>query len=208
MDLWQAMSAGLVGLCIGLVLVALARLPDSRLIRPLFYLILTVALCSLGELVASHADNMTRKRVDAKGTGMVFADVAEAHRAFETGAVDLHAAVKVRIREVVEDDDGELQERTLMMDTTVGRALLSEIMPDGLPFALVNNVMNKKAISGLINACYRRVGLKETVVSVPSCVRICPGLVLSQKGDPRHNDHRETEQKGGRQYRIDPRSVR
>ena len=54
MDIWQAISAGLVGLCIGLVLVALGRLPDSRLIRPLLCVILTVALWSLGELVAAY----------------------------------------------------------------------------------------------------------------------------------------------------------
>jgi signal transduction histidine kinase len=63
MDIWQAISAGLVGLCIGLVLVALGRLPDSRLIRPLLCVILTVALWSLGELVASHADDMARKHI-------------------------------------------------------------------------------------------------------------------------------------------------
>ena len=107
---------------------------------------------------------MTRERVDARGTGMVFADVAEVHRAFQCGAVDLHARVKARIRDVVFNDDGEAVERVRLCDTTVGRALLSEIVPRGLSFDLVNRLMNKKAISSLINACYRRVGLKETVV--------------------------------------------
>ena len=107
---------------------------------------------------------MTRERVDARGTGMVFADIAEVHRAFQCGAVDLHAAIKARIRDVVLTDDGEAVERVQLCDTTVGRALLSEIMPPGLPFDLVNRLMNKKAISSLINACYRKVGLKETVV--------------------------------------------
>jgi len=108
---------------------------------------------------------MTRERVDARGTGMAFGDVAEVHRAFETGAVDLHARIKVRVREVLVDDDGERQEATTaLVETTVGRALLSELLPDGLPFSLVNTVLNKKSITGLINACYRRVGLKETVV--------------------------------------------
>ena len=50
------------------------------------------------------------------------------------------------------------------MATTVGRALLSEILPKGLPFELINRDMTKKAISSLINTCYRRVGLKETVI--------------------------------------------
>ena len=107
---------------------------------------------------------MTRERVDARGTGMVFADIAEVHRAFQCGAVDLHARIKARIRDVVFTDDGEATERVQLCDTTVGRALLSEIMPPGLSFDLVNRLMNKKAISSLINACYRRVGLKETVV--------------------------------------------
>ena len=107
---------------------------------------------------------MTRERVDARGTGMVFADIAEVHRAFQCGVVDLHAGIKARIRDVVLTDDGEAVERLQLCDTTVGRALLSEIMPPGLSFDLVNRLMNKKAISSLINACYRRVGLKETVV--------------------------------------------
>ena len=107
---------------------------------------------------------MTRDRVDARGTGMVFADIAEVHRAFQCGAVDLHARIKARIRDVVFSDDGDTIERVQLCDTTVGRALLSEIMPPGLSFDLVNRLMNKKAISSLINACYRRVGLKETVV--------------------------------------------
>ena len=107
---------------------------------------------------------MTRESVNARGTGMVFADIAEVHRAFQCGAVDLHARIKARIRDVVFTDDGETAERIQLCDTTVGRALLSEIMPPGLSFDLVNRLMNKKAISSLINACYRRVGLKETVV--------------------------------------------
>ena len=107
---------------------------------------------------------MTRERVDAKGAGMVFADIAEVNRAFQCGAVDLHAGIKARIKDVVVGDDGDLVERVQLCDTTVGRGLLSEIMPPGLSFDLVNRVMNKKAISSLINACYRRVGLKETVV--------------------------------------------
>ena len=107
---------------------------------------------------------MTRERVDARGTGMVFADVAEVHRAFQSGAADLHAGIRARIRDVVFSDEGERIERVRLCDTTVGRALLSEIMPPGLSFDLVNRLMDKKAISSLINACYRQVGLKETVV--------------------------------------------
>ena len=107
---------------------------------------------------------MTRDRVGARGAGMVFADVAEVHRAHANGLVDLHAQVKVRIREVVVDAEGVREERHTLTDTTAGRAMLSEILPPGLPFELVNRPLNKKAISGLVNASYRRVGLKETVV--------------------------------------------
>jgi DNA-directed RNA polymerase subunit beta' len=107
---------------------------------------------------------MTRERVDARGTGMVFSDVKEVHRAYETRSVDLHARIKVRITETVPNDDGELEERTALVETTVGRALLADIVPAGLPFGEINQAMGKKAISALINTCYRNVGLKETVV--------------------------------------------
>jgi DNA-directed RNA polymerase subunit beta' len=107
---------------------------------------------------------MTRERVNAAGEGMVFADVEEVHRAYEGRIADLQARIKVRITEVVSDENGERNERRRLVDTTVGRALLSEILPESLPFDLVNQDMNKKAISRLINLCYRRVGLKETVI--------------------------------------------
>src|SRR5690606_34623290 len=102
---------------------------------------------------------MTRERVNARGEGMLIADVAEVHRAYESGTVDLHAKIKVRIKERV---DGE--ERVSLASTTVGRALLFEIVPEGLPFELINRTMNKRAISAVINACYRQLGLKQTVV--------------------------------------------
>lgn len=107
---------------------------------------------------------MTRSRVDAKGTGMVFSDVAEVHRAYENHIVDVHSSIKVRIPEF-NDESGEGEKfRASLVETTVGRALLSELMPSGLSFSLVNQTLNKKSITGLINACYRRVGLKETVI--------------------------------------------
>ncbi|RMD79202.1 MAG: DNA-directed RNA polymerase subunit beta' [Gammaproteobacteria bacterium] len=107
---------------------------------------------------------MTRERAGAKGTGKVFASTDEVHRAYESGAVDLHARVKVRIREVTFGEDGERQERVSLVDTTVGRALLADLLPEGLPFELINRDLNKKAISRLVNACYRTAGLKETVI--------------------------------------------
>jgi DNA-directed RNA polymerase subunit beta' len=107
---------------------------------------------------------MTRDRVNAKGEGMMFTDVQEVHRAYETRVADLQAKVKVRIQEYVRQESGAYKARVRVVDTTVGRALLSEILPKGLSFDLVNRDMTKKAISGVINACYRGVGLKETVV--------------------------------------------
>ena len=107
---------------------------------------------------------LAREKINQPGEGTLFSDVAEVHRAFETGSVSLHARIKVRIHEVVLDDDGNRTERTKLCDTTVGRTLLSELLPEGLAFELVNRDLNKKRISELINACYRRVGLKETVI--------------------------------------------
>ena len=107
---------------------------------------------------------MTRDRINAKGEGMVFADVAEVQRAYGAKHVDLQAKVKVRVTEYVKSEDGSMQATDVVTDTTVGRALLSEIMPKGLPYSLINQTMKKKGISTLINACYRNVGLKETVI--------------------------------------------
>ncbi|MCP5352022.1 MAG: DNA-directed RNA polymerase subunit beta' [Chromatiales bacterium] len=108
---------------------------------------------------------MTRSAVNAKGEGMVFADVDEVRRAYETGNAALQARVKVRIKETGLNEDGTLgAEKITRYDTTVGRALLSTILPAGLPFEMMNQAMTKKKISALINACYRRLGLKDTVV--------------------------------------------
>ncbi len=107
---------------------------------------------------------MTRERTNAKGEGMIFADVEEMERAYGSGNVALQAKIKVRLKEFVFNEDGVLEENVAIFDTTVGRALLHKIMPKGMAFALANQVMVKKAISRLINNCYRNVGMKETVV--------------------------------------------
>jgi DNA-directed RNA polymerase subunit beta' len=107
---------------------------------------------------------MTRERVNAKGEGMVFADAKEAQRAYESGNADLHARIKVRITETVNDEDGNKVTNTSLVDSTIGRVLLFNIVPDGLPFSMVNQKMAKKPISQVLNACYRNVGLKETVI--------------------------------------------
>ncbi len=107
---------------------------------------------------------MTRALENAKGEGMAFANLTEVNRAYQNRAVELHAKVKVRIHEVVIDEKKNRSEKTTLVDTTIGRALLAEILPEGLPFKLINQELTKKAISRLINACYRSLGLKDTVV--------------------------------------------
>ena len=107
---------------------------------------------------------MTRELTNVKGEGMVFANTAEVKRAYDNRAVELHAKIKVRLAEVQVGEDGTRTQKTSIVDTTVGRALLAEILPEGLPFEIANIELTKKAIGRLINACYRRLGLKDTVV--------------------------------------------
>ena len=107
---------------------------------------------------------MTRESINAKGEGMIFADTEEAKRAYDTGKASLHAKVQVRITDSDFDENGELVVSCSRKETTVGRAILSDVLPDGMPFELINCVMKKKAISEVINEGYRRVGLKDTVV--------------------------------------------
>ncbi len=107
---------------------------------------------------------LTRAAVGAKGEGMTFSDIAEAHRAYESGEAELHAKVGVRISPKPINNGAESQRKTQLVETTIGRALLSELLPAGLSFDLVNCDLNKKNISTLINACCRTVGLKDTVV--------------------------------------------
>jgi DNA-directed RNA polymerase subunit beta' len=107
---------------------------------------------------------MTRSRVNAKGEGMVFADVKEVQRAYDSGNAHLQARIKVRISETLLNVEGEQETKTGIVDTTVGRVLLFNIVPEGLPFSMVNQKMAKKPISQILNACYRDVGLKETVI--------------------------------------------
>jgi len=107
---------------------------------------------------------MTRQLENTKGQGMYFSDTAEVHRAFENKAVGLHARIKVRIDETIISEHGEERRETNLVETTVGRALLAEIRPKGMPFRLLNITLKKSQISGLINSCYRRLGLKKTVI--------------------------------------------
>ena len=107
---------------------------------------------------------MSREKIAAKGEGKIFSDVAEVQRAYDNGVVDLHAKVTVRIREFELNFDGSKTEKTNRYETTVGRAILSEILPAGLPFELINKALKKKEISKLINTGFRKIGIKDTVI--------------------------------------------
>ena len=107
---------------------------------------------------------MSRERINVRGEGRVYADAAEAKRAYDAGTAELHARVRVRITDSELNADGELETRTRLLETTIGRAILSQMLPAGMPFELINRALDKKVISRLINDCYRKVGLKATVV--------------------------------------------
>ena len=107
---------------------------------------------------------MTRERVNDEGEGMFFADVEEVSRAYRSGRVGLQARVKVRVTQRFYNDAGEMEEKREVVETTIGRALIYEIVPDGIEYGQINKTMGNKDISRLINLCYRSVGLKETVI--------------------------------------------
>ncbi|RMX17855.1 DNA-directed RNA polymerase subunit beta' [Legionella jordanis] len=100
---------------------------------------------------------LTRERINAPGEGKIFASPQEAQNFYEAGYVDIHAKVKIRMPR--EDAEGYH-----LVDTTVGRAILSDILPKGMSFTLINRPMTKKAISKVVDTCYRKFGLKETVI--------------------------------------------
>jgi len=107
----------------------------------------------------------TREKINGRNEGAFFADVAEARRAYENKEVELQTRITVRIREFdVDRETGERSERLSRYETTVGRAMLSEILPAGLPFSVLNRPLKKKEISRLINTAFRRCGLRETVI--------------------------------------------
>jgi DNA-directed RNA polymerase subunit beta' len=107
---------------------------------------------------------MTRSKINGKGEGMVLADTKEIHRAYETRQVELGTRITVRLKEWEKDEQGEFQPVIKRYETTVGRALLSDILPKGLPFEFINKALKKKEISKLINASFRRCGIRDTVI--------------------------------------------
>ncbi|MFQ3227192.1 MAG: DNA-directed RNA polymerase subunit beta' [Porticoccaceae bacterium] len=108
---------------------------------------------------------MTREMINVQGEGKVFYSVDEVRRAYDSKQVAMHAKIRVRIPETLIDaDTGERSDHNNIHDTTVGRALLSDILPKGMPFSAINQKMKKKTISETINMCYKVVGMKETVI--------------------------------------------
>ncbi len=94
---------------------------------------------------------LTREKPFCKGEGKIFSNPKEVRIAYDAGELDLHASIKVRI-------NGQIYE------TTTGRIFLYEILPESLPFELLNKVMSKKELRHLINESYRRAGIKTTVI--------------------------------------------
>ncbi len=115
---------------------------------------------------------MTKERIGAIGEGLIFADLKEVHRAYESRVANLNASITLRFKESsligkkpeLSSEPATQTETFKRVKTTVGRALLSKILPEGLPFDLINKNLTKKSISNLINVCYRRLGLKDTIV--------------------------------------------
>jgi DNA-directed RNA polymerase subunit beta' len=122
----------------------------------------------------------TRERVNGKGEGMFLTDVAEVQRAYDNGEVELQTRITVRLNEYEKDEQGEWQPVLKRFETTVGRALLSEILPKGLPFSVLNRPLKKKEISRLINQSFRRCGLRATVIFADKLMQ--SGFRLATRG--------------------------
>lgn len=122
----------------------------------------------------------TRERINGKGEGLFFTDVAEVQRAYDNREVELQSRVTVRLNEYEKDEQGEWQPILKRFETTVGRALLSEILPNGLPFSVLNRPLKKKEISRLINQSFRRCGLRATVIFADKLMQ--SGFRLATRG--------------------------
>ena len=107
---------------------------------------------------------ISREKINAKGEGSIFADLDEIYKALHFKKVEVRTKIQLRIKEKILNDVGEFEYRTRRVTTTVGRGLIWEIVPEGMPFSVVNCDMTKKNISKLIDYCYRNLGIKETVV--------------------------------------------
>ncbi|MGY6278209.1 DNA-directed RNA polymerase subunit beta' [Methylomonas sp. MgM2] len=107
---------------------------------------------------------ISREKVNARGEGSVFGDLSEVMKALDAKSVELQSKIQLRVTEKLKHGDGEFHAVVSRKQTTVGRAIIWDIVPDGIPYELVNVDMTKKNISRLINYCYRYLGIKETVI--------------------------------------------
>jgi len=107
---------------------------------------------------------MTREMVNQPGEGMIFANTNEALSAYDAKLVSLHAKIKLRVQDYEKSESGFIPSSTRIVDTTIGRAIFSRILPKGLSFDLINEALTKKVVSNLIHVCYRSQELKETVI--------------------------------------------
>jgi DNA-directed RNA polymerase subunit beta' len=101
---------------------------------------------------------LTRDKINALGEGKIYSSTQEAQNFYEAGYLNIHAKIKIRM------PNPELPKGYELVDTTVGRGILSTILPEGMPFSLVNKTMTKKSISKVVDGCYRKYGLKATVI--------------------------------------------
>ena len=122
----------------------------------------------------------TRERINGKGEGLHFMDVAEVVRAYENKVVELQSRITVRLTEYERDENGEFRAVQRRYETTAGRAILSEILPKGLPFSVLNKPLKKKEISRLINQSFRRCGLRATVIFADQLMQA--GFRLATRG--------------------------
>ncbi|XBC44686.1 MAG: DNA-directed RNA polymerase subunit beta' [Buchnera aphidicola (Schlechtendalia chinensis)] len=106
---------------------------------------------------------MTRDKINVKGEGMILNNPKEAERVYRMGIANLHAKVKVRISEYSLTENKNFLRTKKITNTTIGRAILWMIVPKGLPYSIVNQILGKKSISTMLNVCYRILGLKQTV---------------------------------------------
>jgi len=107
---------------------------------------------------------MTREMVNQQGEGMIFANTNEALSAYDAKLITLHAKIKLRVQDYEKSESGYTAVSSRIIDTTIGRAIFSRILPKGLSFDLINEALTKKVVSNLIHVCYRSQELKETVI--------------------------------------------
>ncbi len=107
---------------------------------------------------------ISREKINAQGEGSIFSGLDELHKALHFKRVEPRTIIQLRIKEKIFNDAGEFEYQTKRVKTTVGRGMIWEIVPEGIPFDLINCDMTKKNISRIIDYCYRNLGIKDTVV--------------------------------------------